>query len=129
MRDCQDSPRPGTEGYDWWIGAKTKAWARDLVQVKEDNMSKELHGAVIRLDLKLLLEMLDFKGGDIRRVYTDDGYIHSNFCSILIEHPDLPVVPLGQMAVPITPSYTKYFGDNGGLIRIERTDPPKKQTA
>ncbi len=95
------------------------------MKVTDDMMSKELHGAVIQLDFKLLLEMLDFKGGDIRRVYTDDVYFHPSFCNVLIEHPDLPVVPLDETAPPITPSYTKYFGDNGGLIRVERTDPPK----
>ena len=89
-------------------------------------MSKELHGALIQLDFKLLLEMLDFKGGDIRRVYTDDGYFNPTHCNILIEHPDLPVVPPAEMARPITPSYTKYFGEDGGLIRVERTDPPKR---
>ncbi len=88
-------------------------------------MSKELHGAVIQLDHKLLLEMLDFKGGEIRRIYTDDAYFIPNHCNILIEHPDLPVVPPAEMARPITPAYTKYFGENGGLISIERTNPPK----
>ncbi len=92
-------------------------------------MSKDIHGAVIQLDLKLLLEMLDFKGGEIHRIYTDDAYFVPHHCNILIEHPDLPVVPRAEMASLIMPSYTKYFGDNGGLIRIERTDPSKKHTA
>ena len=86
-------------------------------------MSKELHGAIITLDFNLLLEMLDFKGGHIHRISTDIGL---PYCKVLIEHPDLPQLELNAEASIICPSYTKYFGEDGGLIRVERKDPPKR---
>ena len=88
-------------------------------------MSKELHGAMIKINLDVLLEMLDFKGGRIHKIYTDDECFDPDYFNVLIEHPDLPVVSAAEKAPPITPLYTKYFGDNGGLIKIERSDPPK----
>ncbi len=38
-------------------------------------MMKERHGAIVYIDTKYLLELLDMKGGTIHKVYQPEGYM------------------------------------------------------
>jgi hypothetical protein len=66
--------------------------------------------------------MLDFEGGVIWQVGIDDfGTVE-----LLLEHPDLPKVKIGSPIERVLVSYTTTYGDNGIILHIERTSPPKK---
>jgi len=91
---------------------------------KEKTMRK-VHGARIELDFKILLKILDFEGGTIHRVYTPDEYLYPDKALVIIEHPDLPEIPINEVAQTIRPIYQSTYGDNGCLLRAERIEPAK----
>lgn len=86
-------------------------------------MSK--HGAVIKFNSDTFLKMLDFEGGVIHSIKLEEPYLPPEYIEILLEHPDLPEVKVGALVEGIKPIYQSTYGDNGGLIRVERTYPEK----
>jgi len=84
------------------------------------------NAAIIELNMKLLLDMLDFKGGIIHRVYTPDDLINPSYFNVVIEHPDLPEVEDGERLPVVTPTMQSFYGEDGSLLKIERIDPPKR---
>ena len=83
----------------------------------------EKHIGMITISEELLLKLLDFDGGAIRNVRL--GWTVGEV-ELLIEHPDMPIIGQGMTPLPITPLYSRTYGDNGCLIRIERSSPPKQ---
>lgn len=80
------------------------------------------NGARIQINCHTLLKMLDFEGGTIHS--TELNYKYGQL-SLFIEHPDLPEL-VKEYAVPeVTPIYTAQYGEDGSIISIQRTDPPK----
>ncbi len=84
----------------------------------------ERRGACIRLTEELLLEMLDFKGGHIVNIRLGDRI---GEVDLYLLHHDLPVLSTGAMYETVQPIYTSTYGEDGGLIELERTDPPKTE--
>ena len=78
------------------------------------------HAARIPIDSRLLLKILDFEGGFVWNTEVKDGRLY-----LTVEHPDLPEVREYEQLPEITPAYTTTYGDDGSLLKIERTDPPK----
>ena len=87
---------------------------------------KERHGAIIKVSFDWLAEMLDFKGAYIHRVYIGDEWIDPTYFCVVMEHPDLPIVPINQIPVTVTPIMTSTYDENGVLLKQERTKPPKR---
>lgn len=84
------------------------------------------HAAIIQMNLKSLLHMLDFEGGTISIVYMPDYPQKPECCNIVIEHPDLPEVVDNTKLSVIQPTFRMELGDNGVIIKVERIDPPKQ---
>ena len=81
----------------------------------------ERHAGYIPMSSKLLMEILDFKGGIIWGAnLTDFGVLE-----ILIEHPDLPLVKETEALQRIVLIHKATYAKNGVITRLERTDPPK----
>ncbi len=74
----------------------------------------------ITISEELLLQMLDFKGGQILDSRKDWP---SGSVDFVIAHPDMPETPDNERARDVNPVYTQT--DLGGIIRVERTEPPK----
>lgn len=87
------------------------------------------HGAIIEIDFKLLAEFLHFKGGIIHRVYTPENYMFPDKCCVIIEHPDLPEVPLGEELSTITPILESTYDKYGNLVSIKRIYPITQDTS
>ncbi len=87
----------------------------------------ENHGAIIQVDIKTFLKMLDFKDGIIHNIKKNDEVWQPGILEMVLEHPDLPLVRDGDYLQKITPTYLMRQGENGVIIEIERTDPPKKR--
>ena len=85
-----------------------------------------LNGALIRIDQKMLLKMLDFEGGEIRGVRLQSEYLVSPDIEVALIHPDLPEIRAGQIAITICPTFTRTYAEHGGLVKVERTHPAKK---
>ena len=85
------------------------------------------HGARIEITNEFLLGILDFKGGAIHNVYQDQEYFKPDRFYIILEHPDLPEIESGMMAMTIVPTMQSTYGEDGSLIKVERIDPPKLQ--
>lgn len=85
------------------------------------------HGAKIRIDKKLLAEILDFEGATIHKVFEPDEYLNPTYFYVIVEHPDLPAVPQNETLPVVTPIMQSYYDEDGGLLKIERIDPPKKE--
>jgi len=88
----------------------------------------ETNAAIIKIDAKTLLKILDFEGGTIHRAYMPKELWQPKEVWITLEHPDLPEVSRGDILIRIVPIYATTYGDNGGIIKVERVDPPKKET-
>jgi len=86
---------------------------------------EEKHAAIIRIDKKVLLKVLDFEGGEIHRVYEAEQYFKPDYICIVLEHPDLPAVREGEWMVEITPIMQVRYGEDGSLLGIERESPEK----
>ena len=81
------------------------------------------HAAKVGISTKLLLDLLDFQGGRIHRVYTPDDYLDPDTFFAVIEHPDLPEVEIGTQLPEVLVSLHTTYGENG-VVKIERVDPP-----
>ncbi len=74
----------------------------------------------ITITEEMLLRMLDFEGGQIldsRKEWASNGV------DFVIAHPDLPEVAENRRAPDVPLKYSQT--DHGGVITIERTNPPK----
>ncbi len=79
------------------------------------------HAGYIQIDSKALGRILDFEDAVIWSARVD----RFNVLEILIEHPDLPEV-IEWKEIPILQiAHTATYGDNGVLLKLERTDPKK----
>jgi hypothetical protein len=89
---------------------------------------KERHGAIVYIDTKYLLELLDMKGGTIHKVYQPEGYMFPDpdYFAVLVEHPDLPVVPHGESAQVIRPELTITYDESGYPVKTVWSYPPHK---
>ena len=75
----------------------------------------------VRIDASTFGELFDFKGAVIWGVSIDEF----NIISLLIEHPDMPVIREGDKMVDVAVSLTTTYAENGGITKIERVQPPK----
>ncbi len=74
----------------------------------------------ITISEKLLLQMLDFEGGEIldsRKEWVSGGV------EFVIAHPDMPSVLDNERAKDVCPTYSQT--DHGGVITIKRESPSK----
>ena len=83
------------------------------------------HGAIIKVDKELIAEILDFEGAIIHMVYEPDAFIEPTYFCVVVEHPDLPLVPQNETLPEIAPIMKSWYGKNGSLLKIARIDPPK----
>ena len=88
-------------------------------------MEDKRHGAIIQISLKVLAEILDFKGATIHRVFMDNELWEPHHLSVVIEHPDLPELEPNKRLSVVTPVMQSYYGEDGSLLKVERIDPPK----
>lgn len=86
----------------------------------------ERYVAIIEVDAKILLKMLDFEGGIIHRVFQPDEVWKPGTISLVLEHPDLDKVEDGYTLRRKIPIYKATYGEGGSLLKVERIDPPKK---
>lgn len=84
------------------------------------------HAAIVEIGVKQLLEMIDFRGGIIHKVYMEDQFLHPDYIRVVLEHPDLEPVPENQMLPTITPVMQIHYAKDGGIIKVERIEPAKK---
>ncbi len=79
------------------------------------------NAAIVLVDAKEILHMLDFEGGKIHSIrFSSSDYWRPDIIEILIEHPDLNEVYDGCQLTRITPEY-RYTG-----TVVERVKPRKK---
>ena len=83
---------------------------------------EERHVARIITSGKLLLKILDFEGGIIWDIKPANEF---GDVAILVEHPDLPLTKVYEQIPEVRPIYEATYGEDGTLIKVERTDPPK----
>jgi len=83
------------------------------------------HVAIVTISNELLLNMLDFKGGIVHRVFMDDDFLEPTSFNVVIEHPDLPEVPINERLPHIKPIMQYHYGQDSTLLKVERIDPPK----
>ena len=74
----------------------------------------------IMISEELLLRMLDFRDGEI--VDTRKEWV-SGSIDFVIRHPDMPETTPNERVKDVSPTYTQT--DHGGVITIQRTNPPK----
>jgi len=82
------------------------------------------HAAIISISNQFLLNMLDFKGGIIHRVFMDDEFLAPTSFNMVVEHPDLDEIPDHERLPYITPIMESNFGEDGSLLSVHRTNPP-----
>ena len=85
------------------------------------------HEAIIQISKGLLAKMLDFEGATIHEVYEPDEYFVNGapyFC-VVMEHPDFPGVSIDEAMPVVKIAFQAHYGEDGSLLRVERTDPPK----
>jgi len=85
------------------------------------------HAAIVEISTNLLLRLLEFhEGGTIHRVYTKDEWLEPKTFFAVIEHPDLPEVPVNESLPEIMITLQTTCDENGVPVKIERVDPPKR---
>ena len=89
-------------------------------EVKTALLQKNI--AIVPVTSKLLCDILDFKGGQIRQARVND---FGNEVELVIEHPDMPIMFEGNALMKITPLLQVTYGDNGVPTRISRIEPRK----
>ena len=83
------------------------------------------NAAIIEINSQILLDMLDFKDGQIHDIRMPKDIWKPNFVEIVIEHPDLPEVRPQDHLLRIEPMYRQvYEKQQAVMIRVE----PKKQS-
>lgn len=76
--------------------------------------------AIIDISAKVLLEILDFEGGEVVGIRFPVEYYKGQIIELVLEHPDLPEVREGDQLTHIIPAY------KGTQRERKRVDPPKK---
>lgn len=84
----------------------------------------ERHVAKIITSGKHLLKILDFEGGIIWDIKPANEF---GDVVLTIEHPDLPLVAIAQPFPEVRVMYTATYGEGNTLLKVERSDPPKKE--
>ena len=69
-----------------------------------------VHIGIIRISNELILQWLDFNGGNIR-----NAKFNFNTVDLVIEHPDMPLYNGGELII-IHPSYMTMQDENGTRI-------------
>ena len=83
------------------------------------------HAAKVKIKKSLLLQMLDFNGGNLRRVVDEYNILEPDCIVLVIEHPALPAVDEAEELPCVQPVYQTYWAKQGGIIKVERIEPPK----
>ena len=86
---------------------------------------RKRYAGKIELDTKLLLDILDLKDGEIHSIQLDD-YLPHKTLTMIIEHPDMPLVKESEPLRNIYLTHQITYGDNGVPTKLERIEPPKK---
>uniref|UniRef100_A0A6M3J6M6 Uncharacterized protein n=1 Tax=viral metagenome TaxID=1070528 RepID=A0A6M3J6M6_9ZZZZ len=85
------------------------------------NETPKKHAGLVQISAQHLLDLLDLHGGTIWRAELSRwGQLE-----ILIEHPDLPELYIGDVYTPVLITMRTECDDNGHIIKTERIDPPK----
>ena len=80
------------------------------------------HAAILTINLSTLLKFLDYEGGEVIRLNSDSEFYHPNCIQMVVSHPDLPEVHMGDLLTHID---TRYILSKASKIGL-RTFPPKK---
>ena len=92
------------------------------------NEQRTRHAAIVEISTDFLLRLMEFhNGGSIHRVYARDEWLEPHTVYLIIEHPDLPAVPINQTLPEIKVTLQTTYGENGVPTLIERIDPPKQK--
>lgn len=78
------------------------------------------NSAIIDISAKVLLEILDFEGGEVVGISFPNEYYKGQIIELVLEHPDLPEVRAGSVLQHIIPAYTATHRE------WKRVNPPKK---
>lgn len=79
--------------------------------------------AIIEISSKILLDFLDFKGGEICDIRMPLHTWKANFVEIVVSHPDLPPIKPGEALCTVIPLYQQT--DDGKHIVVSRIKPEK----
>ena len=83
-------------------------------------MSDRPHLGIIRVSDKLLLDWLQFEGGEIRSARMQ-FFGYGGVLELVISHPDMPDSPMPDAAFSvINPIYTEERDSEGHLIAVRR---------
>ena len=82
------------------------------------------HAGYITIGVETLRKLLDFDGATIWEAKIDDF----NNLKILLEHPDLPEILDDQPIPDVHVSLMNTYAENGVIVKMERTAPPKKRS-
>ena len=83
------------------------------------------YAAIVTIDKKVLLDYLQFEGGEIHDIRLDKDSWSPNIIEIVIEHPDLDKVEEGFQLRKITPAYRRW--ERGRYTKLLRVDPPRSK--
>lgn len=79
------------------------------------------HAGLVQLSATHLLHLMDLDGGTIWRVELN----HWGKLELLVEHPDLPELHIGDIYTTVSITMRNEYDDDGHIIKTERIHPPK----
>ena len=82
-------------------------------------MAEVKHRAILQITPELLLELLQFKDGEIIDARVNN-WDRSGYIELIIEHIELPEVKEGDCLTKISPSYTTTYSSTGAILDIKR---------
>ena len=82
-------------------------------------MAEVKHRAILQITPELLLELLQFKDGEIFDARVNN-WDRSGFIELIIEHIELPEVKEGDCLTKISSSYTTTYSSTGAILDIKR---------
>ena len=83
-------------------------------------MSDKEHIAIVRISAELLLDWLQFEGGEIKDAKMN-FFVAGGVLDLIISHPDMPEAPMPSAAYQmVTPAYIEERDSEGHLIAIRR---------
>jgi hypothetical protein len=77
--------------------------------------------AKVQISEELLREILHFPN-DVSFIQAHISTGRYGFMELIIECPSFPQLLPGEWIPVIRPTYKNYYGDNGEIIRVEKTD-------
>ena len=86
---------------------------------------KTRYAAIITISKKVLLDFLQFEGGEIHDIRLNKEQWMPEEIEIVIEHPDLDKVEEGYALRRITPAYR--FWTRGRYMKLLRVDPVRSK--